>query len=67
MDIKEKIEELILKTKERIDEIEEVVDEEFNPKDASGGNFDDAYDLGHRHGHQYGKLAVLNQLYSDFF
>jgi hypothetical protein len=67
MDIKSKIEQLMLKSKENIDEIEEVVGEDFNPMDASGGNFDDAYDMGHQHGYQYGRLSVLNQLYSEFF
>jgi len=36
--------------------------EDFNACDASGGNFDDAYELGMEHGETYGKLSLLREL-----
>jgi hypothetical protein len=36
--------------------------EEFNAMDASGGNFDDAYELGSEHGEIFGKLSLLREL-----
>lgn len=36
--------------------------EDFNPYDASGGNFDDAYYMGREHGETYGKLELLYEL-----
>jgi hypothetical protein len=67
MDIKEMIEQMIKKASDNIEEIEEITGEDFNACDASGGNFDDAYDMGHDHGYQYGRFAALSELYSEFF
>lgn len=66
-DIKEFIESYLELLQEEIEEIEELTGEDFDPCDASGGNFDDAYDLGYRHGYDYGKRAALSQLYEKFF
>jgi hypothetical protein len=41
---------------EEAKEIEEMYEEEYNPMDWSGGNFDDAYSLGIEHGEIFGKL-----------
>jgi flagellar biosynthesis/type III secretory pathway protein FliH len=67
MEIKEMIKQLMKQVQENIEEIEEVTNEDFNACDASGGNFDDAYELGHDHGFQYGRRSVLNELFSEFF
>lgn len=45
-----------------IEELEEIFGEglcELDAMDASGGNFDDAYEMGSEHGEIYGKLSVL--------
>jgi hypothetical protein len=58
--LKNTIDELIEEVREGIKEIEEVTEsDDFNPYDASGGNFDDAYQMGYDHGYEYGKLAIL--------
>lgn len=36
--------------------------EDFNASDASGGNYDDAYELGFEHGQTYKELEVLNDI-----
>lgn len=64
--MKEMIEQLMKQAQENIEEIEEITGEDFNACDASGGNFDDAYELGYEHGYQYGKRAVLAKLFSEF-
>lgn len=43
-----------------IAENEEWKGDDFNPMDASGGNFDDAYSLGEEHGEAYGRYAELS-------
>lgn len=51
---------MIQEIQETISEFEEVTEsEDFNPYDASGGNFDDAYEMGLDHGRAYGKLSIL--------
>lgn len=45
---------------EEVDENDEWKGEDFNPMDASGGNFDDAYSLGEEHGEAYGRYAELS-------
>lgn len=47
-----------------IEEIEEYTEPKydgdyFNPQDASGGNFDDCYQMGFEHGEKYAKLEAL--------
>jgi hypothetical protein len=44
------------------EEVNELFEDDFNPCDASGGNFDDAYELGDDHGDTYGRLAVLREI-----
>ena len=43
-------------------EIDEMKGDEFNAMDASGGNFDDAYELGNDHGDTYGRLMILRKI-----
>lgn len=43
-------------------EIAEMIEEEFNPSDWSGGNFDDAYYIGTEHGTINGKLEVIRKI-----
>lgn len=40
--------------------------EDFNPMDASGGNFDDAYDMGIRHGETMLAQELLGELGIDY-
>lgn len=37
-------------------------DDDFNPADYSGGNFDDAYGLGVEHGEVYAARSILDKL-----
>jgi hypothetical protein len=63
--MKELILEKIKELEEEVEELNEMYGEdweEFNPCDASGGNFDDAYQLGSEHGEIFGKLALLREL-----
>lgn len=64
--MKTKIEELIRQYEEEVEIIEEDKGEDFNPMDASGGNFDDAYDMGYEDGFVYGKLDILRELLKEF-
>jgi hypothetical protein len=43
-------------------EIEERMEEEFNPMDWSGGNFDDAYNLGEEAGEAFAKYEVMTRI-----
>lgn len=61
--------EKIATLEERIEELEEIYGkglEELDPSDASGGNFDDAYELGFGHGETYGQLELLYKLLNTF-
>lgn len=60
---------MIRKYEEEISEYEEVYGEDLmdlDPMDASGGNFDDAYNLGFEHGESYGKYTLLEELLREF-
>ena len=46
------------------EEINEMLSDDFNACDASGGNFDDAYRMGDEHGDTYGRLLVLRKIKS---
>jgi len=50
---------------ESIDEIDEIYGDDFNASDASGGNFDDAYELGDEHGSIYAEYEAINQFIKD--
>lgn len=64
--MKEMIKILLSQTEVKIDKIEQVTeDEDFSAYDASGGNFDDAYDLGYDHGYEYGKRAALKEMLNN--
>lgn len=41
------------------EEIDEIVNDDFDPSDASGGNYDDAYEMGEEHGENYGRIQAL--------
>jgi hypothetical protein len=43
-------------------EVEEWMEEDFNPSDASGGNFDDCYFMGVEHGQTEGELKALRKI-----
>jgi hypothetical protein len=63
--MKELILEKIKVIESKIEELNEMYGEdweEFNACDASGGNFDDAYELGSEHGEIFGQLALLKEL-----
>ena len=57
--MREFIENEIKKLKEEKNEIDEMY-EDFNPSDWSGGNFDDAYEIGLSHGETLGRLSLLH-------
>lgn len=64
MDKLEEIKEYVLKRFEVVDaetdEINERVEsDDWCPMDASGGNFNDAYDMGRDHGESFGEYKVL--------
>lgn len=66
--MKELIEKLIADFEDEIEEIEEIYGSEwenFDAMDASGGNFDDAYNLGYKHGQIYGRYELLKELLKD--
>lgn len=44
-----------------IEEFEEMYGDDFNASDASGGNFDDAYDLGYEHGELFQEYHMLKK------
>lgn len=44
------------------EEINEMLEDDFNPCDASGGNFDDAYYMGEEHGDTFGKIDALRHI-----
>lgn len=64
MNLIEKIKLLINEYETKHDDISYRDDDDFNPSDASGGNFDDAYYMGTEHGHVDGALEVLYKLLS---
>lgn len=48
-----------------IDEINEWMEDDFNPCDASGGNFDDAYYLGTEHGELFKEYEILDAVVGE--
>ncbi|MCM3109890.1 hypothetical protein [Lederbergia lenta] len=67
-----KIEELIKKYEDRldilqgdVDEINDMYEEEFNPSDWSGGNFDDAYSIGEDHGEVFAEYSMIKRFISE--
>lgn len=63
-----KIDALIAEYQQQADELEEEVDElldrmngEFDPRDASGGNFDDAYAMGDEDGDIYATYREIKR------
>ncbi|GAB6989568.1 hypothetical protein [Paenibacillus pini] len=47
---------------EYIDEINEQIEEDFDPMDWSGGNFDDCYELGYSHGRKFGRMTAYKEI-----
>lgn len=58
-EIKSYIEKELAILEAEAEEINEWLGDDFNPCDASGGNFDDAYYLGDEHGDTFGRISVL--------
>ena len=48
-----------------INEIRELTGEDFNVSDVSGGNFDDAYELGREHGEVLMEFIMLADAVAD--
>lgn len=70
--IAHKIEELINKyssiynkQQETVEEIKELYEESYDPCDWSGGNFDDAYDIGLSHGDSFAKVKMIEGFISE--
>lgn len=61
-ELRKRIEELVVKYESYVEKTEEQKGEEFNPMDASGGNFDDAYYMGCEHGEESGKLEAYQNV-----
>lgn len=64
--MKARIDELIERYEALSEDINWRYDDEFNPYDASGGNFDDAYYMGVEHGEVDGALHILRLLAEEF-
>jgi hypothetical protein len=56
------IDEQLALLKAEIEEYEQRYEEDFNPMDWSGGNFDDAYYMGIEEGKVYGEFAALSKI-----
>jgi hypothetical protein len=63
--MKKRIAELIEKYEAEFDSIDWRNEEDFNPCDSSGGNFDDAYYMGTEHGEVVGSLTILYALQKE--
>lgn len=61
----EKYSKLLAAVEGSIDELNEVRGDDFNPMDASGGNFDDAYRIGAYHGELYKEFVLYNDIIAD--
>ncbi|WP_077603648.1 hypothetical protein [Oceanobacillus sojae] len=68
----EKLNEIIEKYEEKLavitvslEEIQEMREDDFNPADASGGNFDDAYEMGRYDGDIEGEYSALYDVVKD--
>lgn len=62
--IQEYVDSVMLPLKNDAEEIDEMIAEDFNPSDWSGGNFDDAYEIGTEHGEVDGKMIILRAIES---
>lgn len=62
MNIIEDIENKIKLLQVDIDEINDQLEDDFNPMDWSGGNFDDCYDLGYEHGKKFGRMVAYKEI-----
>ena len=62
--MKKYIKSLIDQYQAQVEELEEDFDnfEDFSAYEASGGNFDDAYDMGMEHGALYATLSILCEI-----
>jgi len=64
-EIIEKYEEKLAVATESLEEMNEENGDDFNPMDASGGNFDDAYEMGRGDGIIEGKYSALYDAVKD--
>lgn len=62
MDIIEVIKTKIDRLQEYVDEINKDIEEDFDPKDWSGGNFNDCYDMGLSHGMKRGRIMAYQEI-----
>ncbi|MDR6779520.1 MULTISPECIES: hypothetical protein [Paenibacillus] len=47
---------------EYVDEINNDIEDDFNPMNWSGGNFDDCYDMGLSHGRKFGRMMAYREI-----
>ncbi|KAF6565306.1 hypothetical protein G9G63_09100 [Paenibacillus sp. EKM202P] len=47
---------------EVVDSLNAEMEEDFDPSEWSGGNFDDCYELGYSHGKKVGRLAAYKEI-----
>jgi len=62
MNITDIINNKIDRLQEYVDEINKEIEEDFDPKDWSGGNFDDCYDMGLSHGMKRGRMIAYREI-----
>ncbi|MGR6760279.1 hypothetical protein ACU1JV_00350 [Paenibacillus sp. T2-29] len=57
----EELKNTIICLQEVVDSLNAEIEENFDPSEWSGGNFDDCYELGHSHGKKVGRLAAYKE------
>ncbi|MBD8836253.1 hypothetical protein IFU39_00270 [Paenibacillus sp. CFBP 13594] len=62
MDIAKSLRDKIDALQEHVDQINQEDEEDYNPKDWSGGNFDDCYEMGRSHGRKFGRLFAYKEI-----
>ncbi|MFS0855287.1 hypothetical protein [Paenibacillus taichungensis] len=62
MDIIEVLRNKIDVLQEYIDDIDKDIEEDYNPEEWAGGNFDDCYDMGLSHGMKRGRMMAYREI-----
>ena len=62
MNVTEVLRNKIETLEEYVDQINQENEENYDPEDWSGGNFDDCYELGCSHGRKFGRLGAYREI-----
>ncbi|PYE51463.1 hypothetical protein HUB98_05590 [Paenibacillus barcinonensis] len=62
MDIVEVLRNKIDVLQEYIDDINKDIEEDYNPEEWAGGNFDDCYEMGCSHGRRFGRMTAYHEI-----